>query len=392
MKSAMGRSNSEQKRRSRLVRMPSSWPWASTTGRPEILYLAMTSRASRTDCSGWTVTGSTIMPDSERLTLSTSSACRSMLMFLWITPTPPNCAMAMAMLASVTVSIAADTIGRLSRIPSRVSRRADVELVRVDLRTPRHQEDIVKGQTDRNLSAHRLPFRCARSRRGISCTSCPNHTGTGRCVRPWAGRGVWWSASHRAPTPGCWPRAPAVRARWPDPSRRGAKGGADAPPLVLHVLHRLGVEEELDDVVFDALPHVLEEREGLALVLNQGVSLAVGPEADALPQVVEGQQVVLPLAVDGIEQEELLEPGKLVARRTLDPRLVVIDGRLSDQFLEIGPVDGVPVDPDLFGGETEVGAVLAGSARMRSQSSGSASSGQNSSISEPTTSSITRRM
>ncbi len=42
-------------------------------------------------------------------------------MFLWITPMPPARAMAMAISASVTVSIAADTRGMFNSIP-RVNR------------------------------------------------------------------------------------------------------------------------------------------------------------------------------------------------------------------------------------------------------------------------------
>ena len=75
----------------------------------------MTSSASATRASGATVTGSTIMPDSERLTLSTSAAWASMVMFLWMIPRPPSWAMAMASGASVTVSMAAETMGTLQR-------------------------------------------------------------------------------------------------------------------------------------------------------------------------------------------------------------------------------------------------------------------------------------
>ena len=53
-------------------------------------------------------------PFSERFTLSTSSAWRSMGIFLWITPMPPSLAMAIAIFDSVTVSIAAVIIGALS--------------------------------------------------------------------------------------------------------------------------------------------------------------------------------------------------------------------------------------------------------------------------------------
>ena len=48
------------------------------TGSPDTLYLFMNSSAWRTDISGPMVTGSTIMPLSERFTRSISSACRSM--------------------------------------------------------------------------------------------------------------------------------------------------------------------------------------------------------------------------------------------------------------------------------------------------------------------------
>ena len=51
-----------------------------------------------------------MMPLALRLTFSTSSAWRSMDMFLWMMPTPPSWASAMAISLSVTVSI-----GELSR-------------------------------------------------------------------------------------------------------------------------------------------------------------------------------------------------------------------------------------------------------------------------------------
>ncbi len=60
--------------------------------------------------------GSTIIPLSERLTRSTSSACSSIGRFLWMMPMPPCCARAMARLASVTVSMAALARGTFSRM------------------------------------------------------------------------------------------------------------------------------------------------------------------------------------------------------------------------------------------------------------------------------------
>ena len=61
--------------------------------------------------SGFTVNGSVIMPDSLRLTTSTWAAWSSMERLRCSTPMPPLRAIAMAMSASVTVSIAADSTG-----------------------------------------------------------------------------------------------------------------------------------------------------------------------------------------------------------------------------------------------------------------------------------------
>ena len=60
---------------------------------------------------GESVIGSTIIPLSDRFTRSTSDACSSIDRFLWMTPMPPCCAIAMARRDSVTVSIAALTSG-----------------------------------------------------------------------------------------------------------------------------------------------------------------------------------------------------------------------------------------------------------------------------------------
>ena len=69
---------------------------------------------SRTDIVGGTVIGSLTTPLSKRLTFATSAACFAGVMFLWMMPRPPSCAMAMARRASVTVSIAAETSGMFS--------------------------------------------------------------------------------------------------------------------------------------------------------------------------------------------------------------------------------------------------------------------------------------
>ena len=57
------------------------------------------------------MTGSVIIPLWLRLTFCTSAAWSSIDRLRWITPMPPSRAMAIAMRASVTLSIAADTSG-----------------------------------------------------------------------------------------------------------------------------------------------------------------------------------------------------------------------------------------------------------------------------------------
>ena len=69
------------------------------------------------------MTGSTIIPASERLTLSTSATWSAIERLRCRTPIPPSRASAIAIRASVTVSIAAETSGISSAIV-RVSRLA----------------------------------------------------------------------------------------------------------------------------------------------------------------------------------------------------------------------------------------------------------------------------
>ena len=85
-------------------------------GTPEMLCPLMILRAWPTVASGGSVIGSTMMPFSDRLTLSTSRVCSSIDMFLWMMPMPPSWARAMASSASVTVSMGEETIGMLSAI------------------------------------------------------------------------------------------------------------------------------------------------------------------------------------------------------------------------------------------------------------------------------------
>ena len=115
MTSATRFSMSFSKRRSRLVTIPTNWS-PLTTGTPEMRYCSMSLSTSATFWSGWMVTGSTIMPLSDFLTLSTSMAWALMSRLRWMKPRPPSRAMLMAVSASVTVSMAALTIGMFKLI------------------------------------------------------------------------------------------------------------------------------------------------------------------------------------------------------------------------------------------------------------------------------------
>jgi hypothetical protein len=76
----------------------------------------MSARASDTSAAGPSVTGSVIIPDWLRLTRSTSATWSGIDRLRWMMPRPPARASAIAMRDSVTVSMAADTMGMASSI------------------------------------------------------------------------------------------------------------------------------------------------------------------------------------------------------------------------------------------------------------------------------------
>ena len=126
MSSATGWFGFVAKRTSRFVRIPTSLPRLpfgprSTTGMPEMPWRFIRPSASLSVSSGKMVIGFRTMPDSNFFTSRTCSACGSGSRLRWMTPRPPFWAMAIAMRASVTVSIAEAMIGRLRAI-ERVSR------------------------------------------------------------------------------------------------------------------------------------------------------------------------------------------------------------------------------------------------------------------------------
>ena len=91
------------------------------------------------------MTGSTIIPASERFTLSTSATWSSIERLRWTIPIPPSRASAIASRASVTVSIAAETIGIASAIAPRQPRRGR-DVVREDVRLGGLEQHVVERQ------------------------------------------------------------------------------------------------------------------------------------------------------------------------------------------------------------------------------------------------------
>ena len=94
------------------------------------------------------------MPASERLTISTWAACSSTERLRCSTPMPPWRAIAMAIRASVTVSIALETSGILSRdVAGQLG--GGVGLARDQVRGVGQQQHVVVGQPDQRRTSSR---------------------------------------------------------------------------------------------------------------------------------------------------------------------------------------------------------------------------------------------
>src|SRR3954452_1242872 len=305
------------------------------------------------------------MPLSDRLTRSTSEACSSIDRFLWMTPMPPCCAIAIARRDSVTVSIAALASGTFSRIlrvnddetstalgstveccgtsrtSSKVSavvspietwsalstsvrvyvfiqrlpaKKAD-NAVGLGLGAPQARWGCRRGDAPRSLSGTMtfLVFLSTAAGAGIVASHLrlvapdlphdivaaaargPWRLGDGRCApaRPdrakrRRGRGCRTAERHR--------RRPAWRrTRCRGHARFGAADHRHQPPQVA------------DDLLVDAFPHGLEQREALFLVLDERIALAVAAKADAFLQVIEAVKVVLPLRIDDLQHDVALD-------------------------------------------------------------------------------------
>jgi len=114
--SLTGRFRLSSNLKSRFVKMPASFPSASTIGIPPMRFSCISFKALLIVASSFKVIGSKIRPLSLLFTFLTCAACSSILMFLCKNPSPPSLAKAIARFASVTVSIAALSIGIFSVI------------------------------------------------------------------------------------------------------------------------------------------------------------------------------------------------------------------------------------------------------------------------------------
>src|SRR5512143_214836 len=263
--------------------------------------------------------GSTTMPLSWRLTLSTSSAWPSIDRFRWMMPRPPCWARAMAIRDVVTVSMAALTTGML-RVMWRLRRVVTAAWAGA------MSDAAGRIRTSSKVRASRI----------VSSSMAP----------PWL-RSVL-----------------VALARDHGPGLLGPLAGRPRRLLVIHgrlladgrrlVDDRLDQEEVAHAVLLDPVEHGLEHLEALFLVLDERVLLAVAPQADALLEMVHLEQVVLPLRVDDLQQDHPLE---LAHERSELPLLGLVRGvePLDQGRPQLVVDDRVPVDPEGVDIDAELG-------------------------------------
>ena len=108
-------------------------------------YRSIKASASETSAPVGSVIGSTIIPASERFTLSTSPTWAPIGRLRWTMPSPPSRASAIARRASVTVSIAAETTGT-SKDDRPGQPGCGGDIVRENTRLGRHEENVIERQ------------------------------------------------------------------------------------------------------------------------------------------------------------------------------------------------------------------------------------------------------
>src|SRR5262245_13183278 len=201
----------------------------------------MSSSASATVFPGASVTGSTIIPDSERFTLSTSATWSSIARLRWTMPMPPARASAIARRASVTVSIAAETTG-IESSSSRVSRD------RVDTSFGSTSEDAGTSRTSSKARPSRANLSSSARRRSTSTRPSSNPSKENSLTPPPAEPCTGETAGFpRGPPSGLRRRLRHRRSRLAQDERQGATAAMSAAAVLdPHVLELPDLDVRLE--------------------------------------------------------------------------------------------------------------------------------------------------
>ena len=172
---------------------------------------------------------------------------------------------------------------------------------------------------------------------GTSCTSSRSRSSRDRYGRS-SGRSACAARGAARPPPAA--RRPAARYPALRPPLLRAGPGRHGRQLHGRVAHDLDLEQALDDRALGPLDHLLEEIERLLLVLDQRIALAVAAQPDAFLEVVDRQQVVLPLLIDDAAAARSARGGASCRGRSALlalARSARCDG-LAEQLVQLGRV------------------------------------------------------
>ncbi len=118
-------------------------------------------------------------------------------------------------------------------------------------------------------------------------------------------------------------------------------GGLDGGAVGADDLH---AEEVAGGVLLEAHHHAFEHLEGLALVGDERVLLGVAAEADAFLEVVHGEEVIFPEAVEDGEHDDALVVAHLLGAEDLLLDVVAGAEFFEDGFAELVAVEVGGVD------------------------------------------------
>ena len=164
------------------------------------------------------------------------------------------------------------------------------------------------GRRCRSRRGHTRPWQC------LYFLPEPQGQGSLRPLgAPGAGVGRIDAGGERRAAPAIAGTRASAGAGWAAATRRRLRLGLGAGlhlgehRLLLLRRHHLHVGQHPGDLEAQPVQQALEQLEGLGLVLVQRVALGVAAEADDAAQVVERDQVLAPVLVDGLQQHLLLD-------------------------------------------------------------------------------------